>query len=293
MTLMAICGLGYDELCDKIKKGTCPEAHRIGVNPDNLNSYALVFRNGGVTYCYQNYCKHQMGVCEIKFDWLTYRLNLTEKEEAFLKRMGWDFLLDEIWVRANSFYPISGGIEDYYEGTVPARPFGMFAEEGDIIVYYEYDEGGGKRFYDAPDGLKSARLRKMAIKLNTLKSSEDEEFWSDRFSVVEQYEVDNADNCYPYGVIIKHPKNTPFNLLEYTYQKNLFGKFTHIMRHDLTPDDLMGIARKLGSENYEAILKKPEIAETIFREGRIYLSSFHPNQHRLELEGVDIVGQTD
>jgi len=159
---MCKCSLPYDKLVKAIEKGECDEHERL--KDDKLNKFSIIHRVGGITYCYGWYCQHR------KKDYVQFQgtkrrptLNLTEKEKEYVKKQGWDFLLDEKWVAENIFIPVPGVDKEetlhIRNSATPGKSHKQI-EDGDIVIFDDYSErtdSEGKfhtnRFYEWDESL--------------------------------------------------------------------------------------------------------------------------------------------
>ena len=149
---------------------------------DPVNSRAVFWRCGGITYCYGYGCPYRKKhLIDVFYDVAKFKIHMSDKEEKYVKELGIPFLLDEDWVDKHSFYPsdVDGGY--YGETALPIKSRDNI-EEGDVIVFFAYDEW-----------------------------EDNGKFRTDRFYIVleediKQYKRGERD-LLPYGIIVKNPKN--------------------------------------------------------------------------------------
>ena len=174
------CGLSYRELEEKIKNGECIEYNRL--KNDFINSKAVFLRVGGITYCYGYSCPfRKREPLNLYYEVVRIKLNLSDEEKDYLKKLGIEFVADEEWVNKHSFYPSTEDNGFLDDTAIPIKSRDNI-EEGDVIVFFDYDE-----WY------------------------ENGEFRTDRFYIVskehiEEYRKGKAD-LLPNGIVIKNPKN--------------------------------------------------------------------------------------
>ena len=284
---MTVCGLGYDELVRAIKERRCRESVRLGSS--DLNKHAMIFRNGGVTYCYSDSCPHSsLKRVKVSFKEINYDLHLSHDERAHIVGRSWDFLLDAVYVRNNVFSPSSSlsheGWEDKRSGcAIPWLPMQFFAEDGDVIVFDDYEEDRVDYWRNPPSKhttIMSARVKALMERRQKDGVLAGVGFGTDRFCEYEKdYELDGWGS--PVGVIIKHSKNTPLCVLKERFQKLKYGVMSDYITHDLPREASLELESKLTEDEIADIIKNPANIRGYLEEHRIYLSAYHEKQTKL------------
>ena len=286
LTIMTVCGLGYDELVKAIKERKCMEAVRVG--DSDLNKHAIIFRNGGVTYCYSNDCPFSsLERVKVSFKELRYDPHLSKDEEAYVRGRGWEFLLDAVYVRNNVFSPSSSLSHEGWDDTragyaMPWLPMQFFAEDGDVIVFDDYEEDRVDYWRNPPskhNNIMSARVRALMERRQKDGMLAGVGFGTDRFC---EFEKDYKHGVgSPVGVIIKHSKNTPLCVLKNRFQKLKWGVMSDYITQELPKEAGWELESKLKEDEIADIIKNPENIRGYLEEHRIYLSAYHEKQTKL------------
>jgi len=178
---MCLCSLSYKKLQQAIENGECDRHEKL--KDDKVNKFSAIHRIAGITFCRGWNCQHR----KQKYFKFTAKpqkpsINLSQKEKEYLKRRGWDFILDDEWLEKHMFIPrleIQKGAGPLWgvKSSIPMKSKECM-EKGDIIIFHDSEE----RTYDG-------------------------EFHTDRF--VKWMPEEHSDESCPAGLVVKHKDNIP------------------------------------------------------------------------------------